>query len=437
MAAQNRLFRDNIVDPEYDRDDGDDDDEADDQHEADNVNNAGRGGNIQNNAGRAGAGNNRPERRRHRLNEHLPPNFAGEQHEDPVEWMDLFEGHAVLNEWNDADKFNRFFMFLRKPAFYWYKSFFARAGRPTTWRELRAEFLRHYRSEDYNSSLLEKLNNRVKGPSESILNYFHEIVHICDQIDPDMDEQTKLRFVFRGLDSDSYSLFYPLVRSTGYTTDNFYHQVKNYQAMLKNKQRVGVKRPLKATKHDTDRLPCYSANFSEQSEPPYKKRANDNNEKFVSREEIESIVEKAVKSATDSVREEMLKERNNSMMPWRFPQSTFPMAPNVYPFFNPPMPFPSSPMLNAAPRFPNNRMLLPPFNSDTSKGKWPRTEDGRPICVKCNKPGHISKMCRVNLPVSMSSQTGRMLPAPSQGQSPSGASTSARNEENRITKNLN
>ena len=115
------MLRDNIVDPEFVGDDWEDieDEGVDDQNAGQQ---AGRPDNIRNNAGRAGAGNNQPERRRHRLNEHLPPHFAGEQHEDPVEWMDLFEGHAVLNEWNDADKFNRFFMFLQKPAFFWYKS---------------------------------------------------------------------------------------------------------------------------------------------------------------------------------------------------------------------------------------------------------------------------------------------------------------------------
>ena len=86
-------------------------------------------------------------------------------------------------------------------------------------------------------------------------------------------------------------------------------------------------------KSGADRLACYSANFPEQSEPPFKRKVNEDNGKFVSRDEIESIVEKAVQSATDSVREVLPKERNNIMMPSRFPQPSFPIPPNIYPFF--------------------------------------------------------------------------------------------------------
>ena len=304
---------------------------------------------------------------RPRSNKHLPPTFGGDLHEDPVDWMELFEGHAVLNNWDDRDKYRSFFMFLRKPARYWFKSLMSRAEAPVAWEGLKNQFLLHYRPADYLHSLTEKLNNRYQEPGESLQGYYNEIIGLCDQIDPRMSEDDKLRHIFRGLDKRAYEVLYPAVCATGYTADNFYHQVMRYQ----NRQPKGHKRLFEDQQGVASTSSCFLVNSIKSAEPPAKKQIVEDKDKFVTKQELKAFLEETVKSVTEALKSGATAE---------------------------------SPVVNA-----NRSHATQNRAVNFERRKWPRTDDGRPICMRCNKPGHIARYCKSRLP----SKEGSPSPRPS------------------------
>lgn len=145
---------------------------------------------------------------------------------------------------------------------------------------------------------------RTREPSESILNYYHEIITLCSQIESAMSETDKLRHIFR--DKREYQLYYPVVCSTGNTSENFYHQVWRYEEMFKGKLRKNPEQSSEGHSIVSKNKYCL-ATSSISEELPNKKMCQRGEDGFVTKEELISIVERTVKTVAESMKSEMQK----------------------------------------------------------------------------------------------------------------------------------
>ncbi|UYV82162.1 hypothetical protein LAZ67_21001178 [Cordylochernes scorpioides] len=105
--------------------------------------------------------------------------------------------------------------------------------------------------------------------------------------------------------------------------------------------------------------------------------------------------------ASDANKEEM-KMRLNRMQQWNEPairrpyqNTSKPQAPAPRYYQNKPLPQVSAPRQSYTPN-PEPKPVYPSktYNKSPNSNRN-RTEDGRPICFKCKKPGHVARYCRV------------------------------------------
>lgn len=145
-----------------------------------------------------------------------PPKFYGKESEDAQEWLERYESAGRANNWQPADMAQSFELYLEDSARKWYMC----TTLPNHWEDapavqaigglqpapaipavpgLRTKFLNEFKPDDqrrFKESILEK---RRQGMDESISHYYYDVLDLCRAVDPNMPEQMRLRYLFRGM----------------------------------------------------------------------------------------------------------------------------------------------------------------------------------------------------------------------------------------------
>ncbi|UYV84725.1 K02A2.6-like [Cordylochernes scorpioides] len=269
--------------------------------------------------------------------------------EDPRPWIESLEEIGFLYHWADYIISRYAAMNMTGSAKTWlnlHKASF------TSWENIKIRLIQDF-SLDANKEELRMKLNRMQHWNEPAIRFAEDILVLCNKVDPAMEEETKIEHVIGGLKKE-YS--FALYLNPPKTTDDLLVVCKKMDSFEKKyRERVEKSRNLYNG-------PRY---FRPQQQSRYVPPTAARNYQTTSRPQ--APVSNNYKNDSPPTPRQY---RNN------FPQPSTPRRP-----YNP----------NFVPK-PNLQKNTYNKSQEVSKN---RTEDGRPICFKCNKPGHVARYCRV------------------------------------------
>lgn len=278
---------------------------------------------------------------RHRERE--PPIFYGRAGEDVVHWISKFERVAGYNLWDPARKFSHLGMCLEDVALEWFMSL---VPQPQTYDELRTALLTAFRDPNYEYDLESKLRNRFQGVDEPVMTYCYNVVYLCSKLDPDMPEQTKVRHLLRGLKPSLLEKVYPLVE----------HGVTNTQTLFQLVQR-----------HSQASHLANNSDWSSKILPPTPCM-------FVTQEQLQKAIT-GVERKVEQVESKMDAQLKNVQSQIEGSATSVIQA--------------------VSDMFKNNAQTnTRQDNTFDNQSTFKRTHEGKPICNRCNRPGHIARNCQ-------------------------------------------
>ncbi|UYV73410.1 hypothetical protein LAZ67_10003088 [Cordylochernes scorpioides] len=269
--------------------------------------------------------------------------------EDPRPWIESLEEIGFLYHWAVYIISRYAAMNMTGSAKTWlnlHKASF------TSWENIKIRLIQDF-SLDANKEELRMKLNRMQHWNEPAIRFAEDILVLCNKVDPAMEEETKIEHVIGGLKKE-YS--FALYLNPPKTTDDLLVVCKKMDSFEKKyRERVEKSRNLYNG-------PRYSR---PQQQSRYVPPTAARNYQTTSRPQ--APVSNNYKNDSPPTPRQY---RNN------FPQPSTPRRP-----YNP----------NFVPK-PNLQRNTYNKSQEVSKN---RTEDGRPICFKCNKPGHVARYCRV------------------------------------------
>ncbi|UYV76584.1 hypothetical protein LAZ67_14001277, partial [Cordylochernes scorpioides] len=269
--------------------------------------------------------------------------------EDPRPWIESLEEIGFLYHWADYIIARYAAMNMTGSAKTWlnlHKASF------TSWENIKIRLIQDF-SLDANKEELRMKLNRMQHWNEPAIRFAEDILVLCNKVDPAMEEETKIDHVIGGLKKE-YS--FALYLNPPKTTDELLVVCKKMDSFEKKyRERVEKSRnlyngPRYSRPQQQSRYvpPTATRNYQTPSRPQAPVSNNYKND------------------FPPTLRQ----YRNNLTQPFT------PRRP-----YNP----------NFVPK-PNLQRNTYNKTQEVSKN---RTEDGRPICFKCNKPGHVARYCRV------------------------------------------
>ncbi|UYV68366.1 hypothetical protein LAZ67_5004095, partial [Cordylochernes scorpioides] len=269
--------------------------------------------------------------------------------EDPRPWIESLEEIGFLYHWADYIISRYAAMNMTGSAKTWlnlHKASF------TSWENIKIRLIQDF-SLDANKEELRMKLNRMQHWNEPAIRFAEDILVLCNKVDPAMEEETKIEHVIGGLKKE-YS--FALYLNPPKTTDDLlvvckkmdYFEKKYRERVEKSRNLYNGPRYSRPQQQSRYVPPTAARNYQNTSRPQAPVSNNYKNDSPPTPRQY----------------------RNN------FPQPSTPRRP-----YNP----------NFVPK-PNLQRNTYNKSQEVSKN---RTEDGRPICFKCNKPGHVARYCRV------------------------------------------
>ncbi|UYV78051.1 hypothetical protein LAZ67_15003310, partial [Cordylochernes scorpioides] len=269
--------------------------------------------------------------------------------EDPRPWIESLEEIGFLYHWADYIIARYAAMNMTGSAKTWlnlHKASF------TSWENIKIRLIQDF-SLDANKEELRRKLNRMQNWNEPTIRFAEDILVLCNKVDSAMEEETKIEHVIGGLKKE-YS--FALYLNPPKTTDELLVVCKKMDS-FENKYRERVEKS-----RNLYNGPRYSRPQQQsRNVPPTATR----NYQTTSRPQA-PVYNNYKNDSSPTPRQ----YRNN------FPQPSTPRRP-----YNP----------NFVPK-PNLQRNTYNKGQEVNKN---RTEDGRPICFKCNKPGHVARYCKV------------------------------------------
>ncbi|UYV67068.1 K02A2.6-like [Cordylochernes scorpioides] len=269
--------------------------------------------------------------------------------EDPRPWIESLEEIGFLYHWADYIISRYAAMNMTGSAKTWlnlHKASF------TSWENIKIRLIQDF-SLDANKEELRMKLNRMQHWNEPAIRFAEDILVLCNKVDPAMEEETKIEHVIGGLKKE-YS--FALYLNPPKTTDDLlvvckkmdYFEKKYRERVEKSRNLYNGPRYSRPQQQSRYVPPTAARNYQTTSRPQAPVSNNYKNDSPPTPRQY----------------------RNN------FPQPSTPRRP-----YNP----------NFVPK-PNLQRNTYNKSQEVSKN---RTEDGRPICFKCSKPGHVARYCRV------------------------------------------
>ncbi|UYV67598.1 hypothetical protein LAZ67_5001333 [Cordylochernes scorpioides] len=274
--------------------------------------------------------------------------------EDPRPWIESLEEIGFLYHWADYIISRYAAMNMIGSAKTWlnlHKISF------TSWENFKSRLIQDFAS-DANKEEMKMRLNRMQQWNEPAIRFAEDILVLCNKVDPQMEEETKINWVIGGLKKE-YSFALHL------------NPPKNTNELLEI----------------CKKLDLFEKNYQERAE---KSKALYNGPRSPRPHHQEQW-----KNATSFRRPYQNTSKPQAPAP-RYSQNTSkPQAPTPRYYQNKPLPQVSAPRRSYTPN-PEPKPVYPSktYNKNPNSNRN-RTEDGRPICFKCNKPGHVARYCRV------------------------------------------
>ncbi|UYV85048.1 K02A2.6-like [Cordylochernes scorpioides] len=271
--------------------------------------------------------------------------------EDPRPWIESLEEIGFLYHWAEYIISRYAAMNMIGSAKTWldlHKISF------TSWENFKSHLIQDFASEANKEEMKMRLN-RMQQWNEPAIRFAEDILVLCNNGDPQMEEETKINWVIGGLKKE-------------YSFALYLNPPKNTNELLRLCKKMDL----------------FENNYQERVE-----KSNNGPRSHRSHHQEQW------KNAPSFRRPDQNTSKPQAPA-LRYCQNTSkPQAPAPRYYQNKPLPQVSAPR-----RFYTSNPEPKPVYPRKAYNKSPdsnrnRTEDGRPICFKCNKPGHVARYCRV------------------------------------------
>ncbi|UYV60745.1 hypothetical protein LAZ67_1002098, partial [Cordylochernes scorpioides] len=274
--------------------------------------------------------------------------------EDPRPWIESLEEIGFLYHWADYIISRYATMNMIGSAKTWlnlHKISF------TSWENFKSRLIEDFAS-DANKEEMKMRLNRMQQWNEPAIRFAEDILVLCNKVDPQMEEETKIDWVIGGLKKE-YSFALHL------------NPPRNTNELLEI----------------CKKLDLFEKNYQERAE---KSKALYNGPRSPRPHHQEQW-----KNAKSFRRPYQNTSKPQAPAPRYYQNTSKPQAPTPRYHQNKPLPQVSAPSRSYTPN-PEPKPVYPrkTYNKSPDSNRN-RTEDGRPICFKCNKPGHVARYCRV------------------------------------------
>ena len=166
-----------------------------------------------------------------------PGTFSGLSTENVCHYLRHFETVARASDWDGGRKCKYLPCFLRGAARSWYENFITYTTEADlTWEILSAALLSNFNSQSFKELAIAKLGMRFQGDTEAFESYFYDVLNFCTTIDPVMNEESKVRYILRGMRPTLVEKIYPLGCKT--TAEVLQHAVAQEAARYAVAQRT-------------------------------------------------------------------------------------------------------------------------------------------------------------------------------------------------------
>ena len=282
-----------------------------------------------------------------RIRERDPPTFSGLAGEDVVNWLGRFERIAEHNQWAPARRLVQLGMCLEGVAQEWFESLIPP---PLTYPVLRAAVLAAFQNPNYEFDIERQIRKRFQGLEEPVMTYCYNVIYLCSKLDPNMQEQVKVNHILRGLKPTLLDRVYPHV--TPGVTDT--------TALFALLQR-----------HSQASHLAYNSEWPSRAVPQAPPLMNllPASSSFVTKDELDGAIKRVREDIGNDVSEV------KASLEGKIATVNSTMSRNHSEIIK---------LLGGG-------QLVP---SQSFQHGYKRTQDGKPICDVCKKPGHTSRQCR-------------------------------------------
>ena len=136
-----------------------------------------------------------------------PAKYSGEKGSNPAQHLAAFNIAARANGWDENLKLIQFPGTLIKFSLSWYLAATekkVRNDQDWTWQTLKTEFLQHGTQGLFATDLEFLLMDRRQKDDETCLEYMYAVEQLMTQIDDEMDEDKKIKYLKRGLKAENF-----------------------------------------------------------------------------------------------------------------------------------------------------------------------------------------------------------------------------------------
>ncbi|UYV71403.1 hypothetical protein LAZ67_8003004, partial [Cordylochernes scorpioides] len=306
--------------------------------------------------------------------QHLPRNpsmFSGEGVEDPRSWLKGYERVAKHNQWDETLCLANVYFYLTGTALKWYEN---NEESIQTWTEFMSQLENVFGKNESSRLRAEKiLKTRAQLKGESTEYYIQDVLRLCKEVDPQMNEEDKISHLMKGIAEELYQALIP-------------RDVHNTEQFVTECRRIESIHCKRVTPTKYERLPNVAS-------------LSDHDDRADLSSMIRQIVREEVQRALGSTREEPKISSIEDMVKEEIGRTLAPIS----------KPRRSSPQKERPREFYNNRYVAQTIRPQQPKqvngrrdtNEW-RTTEGKPICFHCGRPGHKTQ------PVASPSQSGKL-----------------------------
>lgn len=299
-----------------------------------------------------------------------PSVFSGDHGEDPDKWIKEYERVARFNQWDSMMSLANVFFFLNGTARQWYEN---AENTLLSWDLFKTELKATFGDEKHLKNIAEdKLKSRAQRAGETSQSYIQDVLGLCHQVNPNMAEEDQVGHLMKGIAEDVYQAL-------------LMKQITTKKDFITWCQHIEMMKQKRISPQHFARLPNVTAvaAISEHQDLASLVRQ-------IVREEINKILPQALPIPQSQPLESIIREEVVRSLA---PISQAPSAAHEE------MPFPSyAAAVRHVPTSPHRPAVsydrpssadIPPRKTDL----W-RSNDNRPLCFYCGRPGHVVRHCR-------------------------------------------
>ncbi|UYV81751.1 ASPRV1 [Cordylochernes scorpioides] len=275
-----------------------------------------------------------------------------------------YERVAKHNQWDESLCLANVYFYLNSTALKWFEN---NEESILTWKEFMSQLKSVFgKNENLRLRAEKTLKTRAQLKGESTEFYIQDVLRLCKEVDPHMNEEDKISHLMKGIAEELYQALLP---RDAHTTEQFVTECRRIEAL--HCKRVTPTR--------YERLPNVAS-------------LSDHDEWADLSSMIRQMVREEVQRALASPREEPEISAIEHMVQQEIEKTIAPIS-RSFPQNRAPRPLPS-PRYEFQPRNFQPRPQQPKqVNGRRDTNEW-RTTEGKPICFHCGRPGHVVRYCR-------------------------------------------